>query len=80
MRKRFLRTSLEIWDVFNLRTFHHGYKCSIIAGLRLVVMTYQSFNTDRLDEREKEIANVFAAMREARKKFTNSKKTRLQKR
>ncbi len=40
----------------------------IIANLRLVVMTYQSFNTDRLDEREKEIDNVFAAMREARKK------------
>ena len=49
---------------------------SIISDLRLVVMTYQSFNTDRLDEREKEIANVFEAMREARKKFTNSKKTR----
>ena len=37
-------------------------------------MTYQSFNTDRLDEREKEIANVFAAMREARKKFADVKK------
>jgi len=37
-------------------------------------MTYQSFNTDRLDEREKEIANVFAAMREARKKFADGKK------
>ena len=32
MRKTFLRTSLEIWDVFNLRTFHHGYKCSIMDG------------------------------------------------
>ena len=49
---------------------------SIIADLRLVVMTYQSFNTDRLDEREKEIANIFEAMREARKKFANSKKAR----
>lgn len=45
-----------------------------IADLRLVVMTYQSFNTDRLDEREKEIANVFAAMREAMKKFADGKK------
>ena len=36
-------------------------------------MTYQSFNTDRLDEREKEIANVFEAMRVARKKFANGK-------
>ena len=45
-----------------------------IADLRLVVMTYQSVNTDRLDEREKEIANVFAAMREARKKFADGKK------
>lgn len=44
------------------------------ADLRLVVMTYQSFNTDRLDEREKEIANVFAAMREVRKKFADGKK------
>ena len=32
MRKTFLRTSLEIWDAFNLRTFHHGYKCSIMDG------------------------------------------------
>ena len=47
-----------------------------IADLRLVVMTYQSFNTDRLDEREKEIANVFEAMREARKKFANGKGVR----
>ena len=49
---------------------------SIIADLRLVVMTYQSFNTDRLDEREKEIANIFEAMREARKKFASEKKSR----
>ena len=46
---------------------------SIISDLRLVVMTYQSFNTDRLDEREKEIANIFEAMRVARKKFANGK-------
>ena len=57
MRKTFLRTSLEIWDVFNLRTFHHGYKCSIMDG------------------RETEIANVFAAMREARK-IGNNKNNR----
>ena len=48
---------------------------NIIADLRLVVMTYQSFNTDRLDERETEIANVFAAMREARK-IGNNKNNR----
>ena len=39
-------------------------------------MTYQSFNTDRLDEREKEIANIFEAMRVARKKFANGKGVR----
>ena len=38
--------------------------------------TEQSFNTDRLDEREKEIANVFEAMREARKKFARGKGAR----
>lgn len=42
---------------------------NVIADLRLVVMVYQSFNTDRLDEREEEIESIFAAMREARKTF-----------
>ena len=59
---------------------HGGQKAKdfsgIIGDLKLVVMTYQSFNTDRLDEREKEIANVFSSMREARKKFASAKKTR----
>ena len=32
MRKTFLRTSLQIWDVLNLRTFHHGYNSSIMEG------------------------------------------------
>ena len=49
---------------------------NVIADLRLVVMVYQSFNTDRLDEREKEIANIFEAMRMARKKFANGKGAR----
>ena len=38
----------------------------VIADLKLVVLVYQSFNTDRLDEREQEIESIFAAMREAR--------------
>ena len=32
MRKTLLRTSLELWDVLNLRTFHHGYRSSILDG------------------------------------------------
>ena len=40
----------------------------IIGDLKLVVMTWQSFNTDRLNEREEEIENIFSAMREAARK------------
>ena len=40
---------------------------NVIGDLKLVVLTFQSFNTDRLDEREPEIKSIFTAMREARK-------------
>ena len=46
---------------------------NVISDLRLVVMTYQSFNTGRLDEREKEIASIFAALRDARKNLADSR-------
>lgn len=48
----------------------------VIADLKLVVMVYQSFNTDRLDERETEIASIFAAMRGAREQFVGGKSIR----
>ena len=52
---------------------HGGQKAKdflgVVGDLKLVVMTFQSFNTDRLDEREKEIDNIFSSMREARKNW-----------
>ncbi len=45
----------------------------VIKDLKLVVLTFQSFNSGRMDAREAEIESIFAAMREARKQFASGK-------
>ena len=44
---------------------------NVAGDLRLVLMVYQSFNSDRLDTRLDEIKGVFSALKEARLKYAS---------
>ena len=46
----------------------------IIGDLKLVILTYQTYNSDGLDQREEEIKSIFAAMREAREQLASGEK------